>query len=63
MPALLEERPSRDIGKPPALLKRIGEAVKARGVSQLLEQVQKALETACPPDLTEVARKTTQMKI
>ena len=29
--ALLEERPSRDIGKPPALLKRIGEAVKARG--------------------------------
>lgn len=29
--ALLEERASRDIGKPPALLKRIGEAVKARG--------------------------------
>ena len=29
--ALLEERPSRDIGKPPALLKRIGDAVRARG--------------------------------
>nr|MBA2633644.1 hypothetical protein [Chloroflexota bacterium] len=29
--ALIEERPSRDITKPPALLKRLGEAVKARG--------------------------------
>jgi len=31
--ALLEERPSRDIGKPPALLKRIADAVRARGGS------------------------------
>lgn len=29
--ALLEERPSRDITKPPALLKRLAEAMKARG--------------------------------
>ena len=29
--ALLEERPSRDIAKPPALLKRLTDAVKARG--------------------------------
>ncbi|HEX2766322.1 MAG TPA: DNA polymerase III subunit delta [Candidatus Limnocylindria bacterium] len=29
--ALVEERPSRDIMKPPALLKRLAEAVKARG--------------------------------
>ena len=29
--ALLEERPSRDIAKPPALLKRLSEAVTARG--------------------------------
>jgi DNA polymerase III delta subunit len=29
--ALLEERPSRDAGKPPALLKRLAEAVRARG--------------------------------
>jgi DNA polymerase III delta subunit len=29
--ALLEERPSRDITKPPALLKRLADAVKARG--------------------------------
>ena len=29
--ALLEERPSRDITKPPALLKRLGDAVTARG--------------------------------
>lgn len=29
--ALVEERPSRDITKPPALLKRLAEAVKARG--------------------------------
>lgn len=29
--ALVEERPSRDVGKPPALLKRLAEAVKARG--------------------------------
>jgi DNA polymerase III delta subunit len=29
--ALVEERPSRDVGKPPALLKRLAGAVKARG--------------------------------
>ena len=29
--ALVEERPSRDVTKPPALLKRLAEAVKARG--------------------------------
>jgi DNA polymerase III delta subunit len=29
--ALVEERPSRDLTKPPALLKRLAEAVKARG--------------------------------
>lgn len=29
--ALVEERPSRDITKPPALLKRVAEAVKAKG--------------------------------
>ena len=29
--ALVEERPSRDITKPPAMLKRLAEAVKARG--------------------------------
>lgn len=29
--ALVEERPSRDLAKPPALLKRLAEAVKARG--------------------------------
>jgi DNA polymerase-3 subunit delta len=29
--ALLEERPSRDIAKPPALLKRVADAVTARG--------------------------------
>jgi hypothetical protein len=34
------------------------EAVKARGVSQLLNQLQKTLETVCPPDLTEVAART-----
>ena len=31
------------------------EAIKARGVSQLLHQLQRALEAACPPDLTEAA--------
>jgi hypothetical protein len=31
------------------------EAIKARGVSQLLKQAQESLEEACPPDLTEVA--------
>jgi energy-coupling factor transporter ATP-binding protein EcfA2 len=31
------------------------EAIKARGVSQLLHQLQRALESACPPDLTDVA--------
>src|SRR4051812_48595624 len=34
------------------------EAIKARGVSQLLHQLQEALTTACPPDLTEVATRT-----
>jgi DNA polymerase III delta subunit len=29
--ALVEERPSRDAGKPPALLKRLADAVRARG--------------------------------
>lgn len=29
--ALVEERPSRDIGKPPALLKRLADAVRERG--------------------------------
>jgi hypothetical protein len=31
------------------------EAIKARGVSQLLHQLQRALEAACAPDLTDVA--------
>jgi hypothetical protein len=31
------------------------EAIKARGVGQLLHQLQQALELACPPDLTDVA--------
>src|SRR5262249_35054916 len=34
------------------------EAIKARGVSQLLHQLENALEKACPPDLEEVAAKT-----
>jgi energy-coupling factor transporter ATP-binding protein EcfA2 len=34
------------------------EAVKARGVSQLLQQLEQALAAVCPPDLTEVAEKT-----
>ena len=34
------------------------EAIKARGVSQLLRQAQQALEAACPPDLKDVAAKT-----
>jgi hypothetical protein len=34
------------------------EAIKARGVSQLLAQVQQALSAAAPPDLTEVAART-----
>jgi energy-coupling factor transporter ATP-binding protein EcfA2 len=34
------------------------EAIKARGVSQLLEQLQQALNQAAPPDLTEVAERT-----
>ena len=29
--ALVEERPSRDVGKPPALLKRLADAVRAKG--------------------------------
>jgi energy-coupling factor transporter ATP-binding protein EcfA2 len=34
------------------------EAIKARGVSQLLRQLQQAMSQACPPDLTEPAEKT-----
>jgi energy-coupling factor transporter ATP-binding protein EcfA2 len=34
------------------------EAIKARGVSQLLHQLQNALQDACPPDLTETAART-----
>jgi hypothetical protein len=34
------------------------EAIKARGVSQLLHQLQSALQAACPPDLTDVAART-----
>lgn len=34
------------------------EAIKARGVSQLLRQAQEALEAACPPDLTKPAERT-----
>jgi hypothetical protein len=34
------------------------EAIKARGVSQLLDQLEGALETAKPPDLREVAART-----
>ncbi|MCI0459209.1 MAG: hypothetical protein L0Z62_19815, partial [Gemmataceae bacterium] len=34
------------------------EAIKARGVSQLLHQLQKALDGACPPDLTDAAERT-----
>jgi hypothetical protein len=36
------------------------EAIKARGVSQLLQQLQNALATACPPDLVEEARRTSK---
>jgi hypothetical protein len=34
------------------------EAIKARGVSQLLQHLQQALQSVCPPDLTEVAIRT-----
>ncbi len=34
------------------------EAIKARGVSQLLQQLSQALESACPPDLSATAEKT-----
>src|SRR5947208_6087456 len=34
------------------------EAIKARGVSQLLHHLQEALTAACPPDLTDVAART-----
>jgi energy-coupling factor transporter ATP-binding protein EcfA2 len=34
------------------------EAIKARGVSQLLQQLQQMLEKVCPPDLAEVAGQT-----
>jgi hypothetical protein len=34
------------------------EAIKARGVSQLLDQLSQALHQATPPDLSEVARRT-----
>jgi hypothetical protein len=34
------------------------EAIKARGVSQLLHQLSQTVQEACPPDLTEVAERT-----
>ncbi len=34
------------------------EAIKARGISQLLQQLEVALQTACPPELAEVAART-----
>jgi hypothetical protein len=34
------------------------EAIKARGVSQLLQHLQQALQSVCPPDLSEQAAKT-----
>jgi hypothetical protein len=34
------------------------EAIKARGVSQLLQQMEQALEPVCPPDLTAAAGQT-----
>jgi hypothetical protein len=34
------------------------EAIKARGVTQLLQQLQQTLGSVCPPDLTEAAAKT-----
>lgn len=34
------------------------EAIKARGVSQMLHQLHEALQKACPPDLAEVAEQT-----
>src|SRR5262249_32065607 len=36
------------------------EAIKARGVSQLLQHLRQALTAASPPDLTEVAAQTQQ---
>jgi len=37
------------------------EAIKARGVSQLLRHLQETLEAACPPNLTEAAAKTREV--
>src|SRR5262245_10331093 len=37
------------------------EAIKARGVSQLLKHLEQALEAACPPDLAEAAAKTREV--
>src|SRR5262245_17188244 len=37
------------------------EAIKARGVSQLLKHLQETLEAAAPPDLTEAAAKTREV--
>jgi energy-coupling factor transporter ATP-binding protein EcfA2 len=34
------------------------EAIKARGVSQLLQHLEQSLDAACPPDLAEIARRT-----
>src|SRR5262249_42131912 len=34
------------------------EAIKARGVSQLFQHLQQALQSVCPPDLTETAEQT-----
>src|SRR5262249_9512463 len=40
------------------LTRREIEAIKARGVDQLLQELQQALESACPPDLAKVAGQT-----
>jgi len=37
------------------------EAIKARGVSQLLEQLQRAMRSASPPDLTDTAERCRQL--
>lgn len=44
--ALAEERPSRDIGKPPALLRRLEEAVRERGGSVLEQRAPRRAELA-----------------
>jgi energy-coupling factor transporter ATP-binding protein EcfA2 len=39
------------------ITRREVEAIKARGVSQLLRQTEESLKAVCPPDLTEVAQR------